>query len=93
MRRKDIAERMVKMASKHGEPFGKQPLLELFGEHRVLIEHHKGIGEYSTEKLQIKVGYGSIVLMGTGLEICQMSEDQLVVTGTIATITLCKEVL
>ena len=91
MRGKDMLERMNEVASRTGEPIINQPLLELCGEHRVLIEHHKGIGEYSSEKIEVKVRYGSIGIGGSGLEICRMTMDQLVISGNIYTITLYKE--
>jgi sporulation protein YqfC len=92
MRRKDMVERMTQVASRAGEPILKQPLLELCGEHRALIEHHKGIGEYSTEAVSVNVRFGNIRIGGTNLEICKMTADQLVITGNIDTVTLKREV-
>ena len=90
MRGKDMMERMTDVASRTGEPILKQPLLELCGEHRVLIEHHKGIGEYSTRTINVKVRFGSISIVGTDLEICRMTAEQLVITGNIDAVTLLK---
>lgn len=92
MRRKDMMERMTQVASMTGEPILKQPLLELCGEHRALIEHHKGIVEYSKEAVSINVRFGIIRIEGTHLEICKMTADQLVITGSIDTVTLQKGV-
>lgn len=91
MRGKEMMERMTEVAARTGEPIIKQPLLELCGEHRVLIEHHKGIIEYTPDKIEVKVRFGSISIGGAGLEICRMTEDQLVVAGSIDMVTLCKE--
>lgn len=90
MRGKDMMERMTNVASRTGEPILKQPLLELCGEHRVLIEHHKGIAEYSANRINVKVRFGVICIAGTSLEICRMTADQLVITGNIETIGLQK---
>lgn len=90
MRRKDMMQRMTDVASRTGEPILKQPLLELCGEHRVLIEHHKGIGEYSSRFINVKVRFGSVMIGGTGLEICMMTSEQLIITGDIETVTLLK---
>lgn len=84
-------ERLAEAALRAGEVITKQPLLELCGEHRVLIEQHKGIGEYSSEMIDIKVRFGSIRIGGSGLEICCMTADQLVIAGNIHTITLFGE--
>jgi sporulation protein YqfC len=90
MRGKEMVERMTDVASRTGEPILKQPLLELCGEHRVLIEHHKGIGEYSAEAIDVKVRFGSIIISGTCLEICRITADQLVITGEIQSVMLLK---
>lgn len=92
MRRKYILERMTQAAAMAGEPLLRQPLLELCGEHRVLIEHHKGIGEYSAETVSIHVRFGNIRIFGSDLVICKMTADQLVVTGNIDRIALDKGV-
>ena len=92
MRRKDMMERMTKVAAMTGEPILRQPLLELCGAHRALIEHHKGIGEYSKEAVSVNVRFGAIRIGGTNLEICKMTADQLVITGNIDTVTLQKGV-
>ena len=90
MRRKDMMERMTEVASRTGEPLLKQPILELCSNHRVLIEHHKGIGEYSPNTINVKVKFGSITITGTNLEVCRMTVEQLVIIGTIESITLQK---
>lgn len=91
MRRKYIIERMAYAAAMAGEPILRQPLLELCGEHRILIEHHKGIREYSTEAISIHVCFGVICIEGGDLEIGKMTSDQMVVTGNIDRIILKKE--
>jgi sporulation protein YqfC len=90
MRGKDIMDRVTDAASRTGEPLLKQPLLELCGEHRVLIEHHKGIGAYSPKEIHVKVRFGEICIGGMDLEICRMTAEQLVITGRIETVTLLK---
>ena len=90
MRGKDISERITEVAARTGEPILRQPLLELCADRRVLIEHHKGIGAYSSTTINVKVKFGSINICGTGLEICRMTADQLVITGVIENVTLLK---
>jgi len=91
MRGKDMVEYMTAVASRTGEPILKQPLLELCGEHRVLIEHHNGIWDYSSETVKVNVRFGTIVIEGSGLTICTMTVDQLIITGDITSIKLNKE--
>lgn len=91
MRGKHVMERVTRAALRSGEPILMEPLLELFGDHRVLIEHHKGIGQYSSEAIDVKVRFGSIGIYGSDLVICCMSAEQLIITGQIDTIKLLKE--
>lgn len=91
MRGKDMMERMTKVASRTGEPILKQPLLEMCGQYRVLIEHHKGIGEYSPHAIHVKVRFGTILISGNCLEISRMTADQLIIMGNIDMVSLIKE--
>ena len=63
-------------------------IVEIAGEKRVLIENHQGVTAYDKERIQIKVGYGSIHIIGRDLEILHMTKDQLVVCGHIQDISL-----
>ena len=65
-----------------------QTVVELLGEHRVLIEHHRGITEYSRQRIQARVKYGIICVCGGDLQLCKMTADQLVIMGRIDSLTL-----
>lgn len=90
MRRKDMMERITQVASRTGEPILKQPLLEICGGHRVLIEHHSGVGEYSRESVSVKVRFGTVRIGGKDLKICRMTAEQLVIIGEIVTVEFVK---
>lgn len=90
MQGKDMMERMVEVASRTGEPILLQPLVELCSDRRVLIEHHQGIGAYSSEAVNVNVRFGTIRIIGSNLVICKMTADQLVITGGIDAIMLEK---
>ena len=66
----------------------KDPIVELAGQNRVLIENHLGILGYSTDEIQIKVTYGKVCISGSKLMLQQMSREQLVITGNIETLEL-----
>lgn len=86
--RKGFLDRLADGMDLPGEVVPGQPLLEVFGDRRALIENHGGITEYSRQKVGIRVGYGQIVICGEGLELTRMSREQLIVTGRIHGITL-----
>lgn len=65
-----------------------QPVVELVGDRRVLIENHIGVTEYGTERICVKVKYGQLSVRGYGLELVRMTKAQLVITGNIGSITI-----
>lgn len=67
-----------------------QPLLELFGQRRILVEHHQGVTEYGREKIVIRVDFGCICIQGLDLELACMSDQQLVITGRIFSVNLLR---
>ena len=67
-----------------------QPILELCGERRVLIENHCGVQEYGTERISVGVRYGRIEIIGRGLRLCRMQGAQLVIIGGIDGINLVR---
>lgn len=81
-------EQLTQSADISGECLPGQSLLELLGDNRVLIERHRGVQEYSRERIGIKMRYGQVVVCGCGLEMIHMTRDQLVIRGRIDCITL-----
>lgn len=67
-----------------------QPILELCGERRVLIENHGGVIQYGTEQICVAVRYGQVQINGAGLRLCRMQGPQLVIMGKIECITLIR---
>ena len=63
-------------------------LVELAGDRRVLIEHHRGICRYQKDCICVLVSFGKVRIEGCGLEIAKMNRDQLVICGKIRTVTL-----
>lgn len=68
--------------------FKKQPIVEIVGKGRVLIENHQGVLAYSREEIGIKVIYGRIIITGSDLKLMEISCDQLVVKGVIDSLQL-----
>ncbi len=86
----NIMERLMDGADLPGESLPGQPLLELYGEGRVLIENHGGITEYGTERIQVQVRYGAICICGEKLQLCRMQGRQLVIVGRIHSISVIR---
>ena len=71
-----------------GETLPGTTIAELAGDARVLIEGHKGVTEYCPDRVTVRVGYGWLSVCGRGLELRQMSRQQLVISGRIDGIQL-----
>lgn len=70
------------------EPMPGQPVVEIAGEGRVLVENHLGVMAYGHEKIVIRVKYGAVCVCGCGLEILRMTREQLIIRGRVQGITL-----
>lgn len=73
-----------------GETLPGQPIVEIAGERRVLIENHLGVIQYSREQICVKVKFGNIRVCGCGLELAQMTRYQLVISGRIDQVSLAR---
>ena len=66
-----------------GNALMPRTLAEIYGKDRVLVEHHKGIVSYGSERILIAATYGVLAVEGADLRLCCMSRSQLVIRGTI----------
>ena len=89
-RRYGILGKLAEGMDLPGEAIPGQPLVELLGNRRVLIENHRGVTEYRKDRIGVRVGYGQIVVCGTGLELARMSKEQLIILGRIDSVSLCR---
>ncbi len=88
MKQRGWIERLAETVDLQGESVPGQPLLELYGDRRILIEHHKGVTEYGRERISVRVKFGLLCVCGQCLELACMTAQQLVITGTIDSVTL-----
>ena len=89
-RRSGMLERIFEGIDLPGEVLPGQPLVELSGDGRVLIENHRGVTEYRNDRIAIQVSYGHVIVIGQELELTRMCKEQLVILGRIESITLCR---
>lgn len=81
-------ERLADSTDLTEAPIPGQSIVEIAGEHRVLIENHFGIRAYSGERIVVKAKFGFIVICGCRLELMKMTKDQLVIRGRIDGVSL-----
>ena len=84
----DWLQHLADRTELEGEPLPGCPVVELAGDRRVLIERHKGVMEYGTERIRVQVSYGVICIEGCGLELIKMTPQQLVIGGRIDSVSL-----
>ena len=60
-----------------------QPIVEIVGQGRLLIENHQGVLAYSNEEIRIKVCYGFVIVTGEKLQLMEMSRVKLAICGRI----------
>lgn len=68
-----------------------QPLVEICGDNRLLIENHLGVTEYGCERIGVRVRYGCVLVTGSELRLCHMSAQQLLIRGKIGCVSLSRE--
>ena len=83
-------ERLTNATDLAEEPIPGLPLVEIAGQQRVLIENHKGVTEYGTSTIRVKVKFGQICISGKCLELNKMSRGLLIVSGEIESIHLIR---
>ena len=88
---KDWIQRLTQGLDLEGESLPGMTVAEIAGDSRVLVEGHGGVTEYSPVRVTVKVGYGALAVSGQGLQLRQMSRQQLVVCGRIEALELRRD--
>ncbi len=88
--KKSLMQKIFESADLNEESIPRQPLVELLGTNRVLIENHHGVTQYGQERIQVRLNYGAVNVNGNRLQLCQMTRQKLVITGSIDSIELIR---
>ncbi len=89
-RRGNFFDRAALGADLPAETAPTQTLIEIAGEHRVLVENHKGVTVYGCNRIHIKSTYGLVCVCGNNLKLARMTKQQLVITGRIEGVSLLR---
>lgn len=82
-KRRPMLELMVEAADLPAEMMPGMPLVELCGDRKVLVENHRGVREYSPERISVRLTKGSLIIRGRKLNLEKMQAQTLIVTGTV----------
>lgn len=81
---------LEKLLSVVNEPDPAQPIVEVCGDRRVLIEHYYGVTEYGLQRICVAVKFGCVQICGNQLRLRKMQKQTLVVTGLIDSILIIR---
>lgn len=87
-RKNRIMELLADSTELETEPMPAQSIIEIAGEQRMLVENHRGVSAYSSERILINVEFGVVCVCGCGLRLFRMTREQLVIRGRIDTVSL-----
>ena len=77
-----IIEKAMERFALPAEALGHGRLI-LSGDSHLLIENHRGILEYSEEKVVLALKRGRISISGSKLKLCAMNSAELLISGRI----------
>ena len=90
MKKRPIADRIAFGTDLPDVTLPGQPLIEIAGESRVLIENPLGVTQYGCDCIRVKVKYGQVCVSGSCLALARMIKGQLVISGQIDAVSLCR---
>lgn len=59
------------------------PRITMLGNKQILIENHKGIIEYTTSIVRVKINKGQLLIKGCNLTLGNLQMEQILVEGTV----------
>ena len=85
-----LLENMLEAVSLDTDLQPKIPVLELAGDRRILIENHRSVIHYTHDKIMVQMDYGHVCVTGCGLKLAKLGKEQVVITGRVDEIVLCR---
>lgn len=83
-----LTARAWQMVGAGGDVAMGLPLVTIEGRHRLRLENHKGLREYSSSKVVVTTQDGSVAVSGHGLNLVSISHDTLIVEGVLTSVSL-----
>lgn len=59
------------------------PRITMLGNKQILVENHKGIIEYTSQLVRISLSQGELTIIGSGLMLGNLQQEQILVEGEI----------
>ncbi len=84
----EFLEKASSRLSLPGEALAGLPKVEITGRGRLTVENHRGLLEYTQERIEINGGRIMITVRGDGLNIRAMSAEALLIEGLVVSVEL-----
>ena len=65
------------------------PQIQIFGNSKINVEGCYGVFEYTDTYLKLKLQKGSLILCGSGFDICFFEEKQMTIKGKLSSVEFC----
>ena len=88
--KKNAYERIGELLELPKEVVSNEPKLTIIGFNELVIENYKGILDYEDTFIRINTHIGSVGINGVNLNLKQITEEIILITGTIENIELEK---
>lgn len=86
--RKALLQNVTERIGLPGEPIPGLSVVEITEDKRVLVENHKGVTEYGSGRICIRVSFGEIGIYGNCLKLARMTGGLLLISGDVDTVHL-----
>jgi len=87
-RRRHFAQKAVRASGLPEDIVLGMPRILVRGGSSLLLENHQGIIEYTPDRLRVRTLLGEATVEGNGLTLSELGENDLMLSGEIACITL-----
>lgn len=81
--RRDLRHKVAAMFELPGDVMLDVARISLMGDRELLIENHRGLSEYTPDRVVLLTPQGALAISGQDLQIDSISPDQVVILGRI----------
>lgn len=84
----DVAEQAAERLSLPADSMAAVPRITLTGRRQLLVERHRGLKRYGTDRVELDLGAFCLRVQGGALSLAAMDRDAVLLTGTITALEL-----
>ncbi|MGE5672963.1 MAG: sporulation protein YqfC [Mycobacterium leprae] len=81
--KRELKDRVASLLDLPGDVVLNAPRITLFGDSEVVIENHRGLCEYTAERVVLALPAGRVAVNGASLTIESVSPDQVIIRGQV----------